>query len=129
MRAAKHYEQSIPLWGFSNLNQTRPHIEEGVALRKLEQVTSLGPFQPICFLWIWFHFAKGSISMEEKEVAELRIWETGMYVYDQMTKTGFQLFTFSGLVFLWKTKLEIVWKREIQLNQKSLIFLAPVCQK
>lgn len=67
--------------------------------------------------------------MEEKEVAELKIWETGIYVYDQTRKTDFQLFTFSGLVFLWKIKLGIVWKREIQLNQKSFIFLGPVFQK
>lgn len=44
-------------------------------------------------------------------------------------KNRFPTIYFSGFVFLWKRKLGIVWKWEIQLNQKSLIFLAPVFQK
>lgn len=51
MRVAKNHEKSIPAWGFSNLNQTRPHFETGVALRKLEKVTSSGPSQPIFFFY------------------------------------------------------------------------------
>lgn len=73
MRVVKHYEKSIPPWGFLSLNQTRLHFEAGATLRKLEQVTSFGPFQLFFLLWIWIHFTKDSISTEEKEVAELRI--------------------------------------------------------
>ena len=66
--------------------------------------------------------------MEEKAVPELRIWETDTYLYDQLREIDFQLFTSSGLVFLWKKSLESESEKS-SYSQKSLICLAFVFHK